>query len=676
LPPTAGKLAFFRTETPARVSHPAVAGLTFAERVSYQRAIEEVYWRHSIWPKERPDHKPSLDEVMSRAQLEKKVEDYLRNSQALDDYWQQPLTADQLQAEMERMARRTKQPEVLYELFEALGNDPYVIAECLARPVLSERLITNFYAHDQRFHGDLKRRAEAYLQTHHSVEQMKQTSGRYTEIELARSDSEGIVGQASRLPEEQSPGGAPSVQSQDSTTSLKLNSRDWQESIEKLATQFDTSRGREAAALGVRRYSAAFESANMSTHSKGTTQQYRNIPVGVVSSLQEDESRYYATTVVKKTKDRLKLATVEWRKEPLESWRARTENQVPKVVAAASANYTRPTISDSDAVNGCTDDTWTATNHPPIARSNHTAVWTGSEMIVWGGTNGPGSDLKTGGKYNPSTDSWAITSTTSAPSARRWHTAVWTGSEMIIWGGYDDNTPYLNTGGRYNPSTNTWITTTTTNAPTARIYHTAVWTGSEMIVWGGYGGLGGLNTGGRYNPGTDSWTATSTAHAPSGRQWHATVWTGSEMIVWSGTNSFGYANSGGRYNPGTNSWTATSTTNAPSARRLHTAVWTGSEMIVWGGDDNSGYTNTGGGYNPATNSWTATNTTNAPSVRDSHTAVWTGNEMIVWGDLWVATINLTPAGNTILARIVGRLRAPLTRHPHGTLTRRSGPVMR
>src|SRR2546421_8761415 len=38
--------------------------LSFAERVAYQRAIEEVYWRHRIWPKERPDSKPSLDAVM------------------------------------------------------------------------------------------------------------------------------------------------------------------------------------------------------------------------------------------------------------------------------------------------------------------------------------------------------------------------------------------------------------------------------------------------------------------------------------------------------------------------------------------------------------------------------------------------------------------------------------
>ena len=40
---------------------------------------------------------------------------------------------------MERMARDTKRPDVLRELFEALGSDPFVIAECLARPALAER---------------------------------------------------------------------------------------------------------------------------------------------------------------------------------------------------------------------------------------------------------------------------------------------------------------------------------------------------------------------------------------------------------------------------------------------------------------------------------------------------------------------------------------------------------
>src|SRR5262245_7546182 len=114
--------------------------LVFEDRVAYQRAIEEVYWRHRIWPKERPDPKPALDAVMSQATIEKKVQDYLRSSELLEEEWQKPITPEQLQAEMERMAQHSKQPEVLRELFAALGNDPFVIAECLARPVLAERL--------------------------------------------------------------------------------------------------------------------------------------------------------------------------------------------------------------------------------------------------------------------------------------------------------------------------------------------------------------------------------------------------------------------------------------------------------------------------------------------------------------------------------------------------------
>jgi hypothetical protein len=84
--------------------------ISFVERVVFQRAIEDVYWRHRIWPKENADPKPALDAVMSQAQLQNKVAGYLRDSLVLEDYWQRPITAEQLQAEMDRMARDTKQP--------------------------------------------------------------------------------------------------------------------------------------------------------------------------------------------------------------------------------------------------------------------------------------------------------------------------------------------------------------------------------------------------------------------------------------------------------------------------------------------------------------------------------------------------------------------------------------
>jgi N-acetylneuraminic acid mutarotase len=592
--PTTSGLAFFRTEAPAKVSQ---STLTFAERVAYQRAIEEVYWRHRIWPKERPDPKPSLDSVMSEAQLEKKVENYLRDSQALEDYWQRPITAEQLQTEMDRMAQHTKQPEVLRELFAALGNDPFIIAECLARPALAERLLTNWYSYDQRIHGELKQRAEADLQALPAVEQMRQLSGTYSESQLIR--RENAVEEVNPTPARR----------------MKLNKREWDETAQKLTEAFDKARGVEAA--------------------------YETIPTGRLSRLQEDEAHYYVTAVIEKGEGRLKFATVSWFKESLQSWLAREENRVAAVVPLA--NYKVPEIADGTS---CVDNTWTATAGAPPGRAYHTAVWTGSEMIVWAG-DGAGN---TGGRYDPATDRWTATTTINAPSARSNHTAVWTGSEMIVWGGDYGGTPF-NTGGRYNPSADSWIATSTANAPSARYHHTAVWTGGEMIIWGGYDGNNDVNTGGRYNPATDTWIATSTTDAPSARLGHTAVWSGNEMIVWGGGDCCNGFNTGGRYNPGTDSWTATATSNAPSARGGHTAVWTGSEMIIWGGYS-GGPVNTGGRYNPVSNSWTSTSTTNAPESRTGHSAVWTGTEMIVWGgegdlntggryspssDSWIAT---------------------------------------
>src|SRR6266496_4154063 len=167
---------------------------------------------------------------------------------------------------------------------------------------------------------------------------------------------------------------------------------------------------------------------------------------------------------------------------------------------------------------GCIDDMWTATStaSAPVGRRFHTAVWTGSEMIVWGGQDQSLNPLNTGARYNPSTDSWTPISTTNAPAPRSYQSAVWSGSEMIVWGGIDGNFNALNTGGRYDPVTDSWSAMIPTNP--ARAGHTALWTGSEMLVWGG----SDTNTGVRYNPDSDSWITINTTNAPSAR---GAVWT-------------------------------------------------------------------------------------------------------------------------------------------------------
>ena len=111
--------------------------------------------------------------------------------------------------------------------------------------------------------------------------------------------------------------------------------------------------------------------------------------------------------------------------------------------------------------------------------------------------------LRSRRKVNPTNDSWLPTAPTGQSVSRRDHTAIWTGTEMIVWGGFDGEV-YLNNGGRFNPALNSWTPLTLTGAPEPRALHTAVWSGSQMIVWGGYNGSV-INTGGRYNPAANSW---------------------------------------------------------------------------------------------------------------------------------------------------------------------------
>jgi N-acetylneuraminic acid mutarotase len=518
--------------------------LNFADRVAYQRAIEEVYWRHRIWPEANPGPKPPLDKAMSQAQIEKKVEDYLRNSQALEDYWQRPLTAQQLQAEMDRMAQHTEQPEVLRELFAALGNDPFVIAECLARAVLVGRTITELSACE-----------ESFQQTLNPVRMR---------AERAISMVTNLGNSTYTLPEISTPDGCTG----DSWT---------------------------------------------------------------------------ATTITGAPVARASHTTV-WTGTEMIVWGGVTDT-----------GY----LNTGGRYNPATDAwTSTSTTNAPTARGGSPGVWTGMEMIVWGGYHN--AYLNTGGRYNPSTDSWTATSLSNAPTARGGHAEAWTGTEMIVWGGLSHDVNgfhYFNTGGRYNPSTDSWTATSVNNAPSGRSGHTTVWTASEMIIWGGVDSLNEFNTGGRYNPSTDSWTATSVNNAPSGRIGHTVVWTGNQMIIWGGSG-FGVFNTGGTYNPVTDAWTSITTTNAPSARYDHSGVWTGSEMVIWGGTpDGSNYVNTGGRYSLSSNSWTATSVSNAPTARDSHAAAWTGTEMIVWGG----------ADNTNYFNTGGRYCAATPTPPPGTV---------
>jgi N-acetylneuraminic acid mutarotase len=649
----------------ATAHHP----LTFQDRVAAQRAIEQVYWSHRIWPKENPGAKPPLSAVMSDDTIRAKVETYLRESSALARLWHRPIKGEQLQAELDRMAAGSHDPAMLREIYAALGNDPAVIAETLARQTLTDRLVRSWYATDDRFHDGVRQRAEAAVAACASAGCMKSMGGRYVETTWKR-------------------GAAAKGSASSAERGIVVDGGAWDELLARWARKLGGGRD--------------------------------SIPLMKLSRLDETADRLIVSAVLKKSDDVLVIAAVTWDKKPFEDW---WETAAPSFDTSLAAPVHPYVLAEAPAAD-CTPDTWAPTSLELETRSDHTAVWTGSEMIVWGGS-GDATQLNSGARYNPSTDSWLMTTKSGVPraryghtavwtgtemivrggessspfddggrydpmtdswrptsiagdqpQARRDHTAVWTGTRMIIWGGYwSPGNEKLDSGARYDPSTDSWQAISSAGTPDGRYFHTAVWTGSRMIVWGGVGAdsSAALNSGGRYDPGTDTWQPTSIgAGTPTGVFGHTAVWAGNSMIVWGGTPSSVPTNSGARYDPVADAWTPTSFgSKAPTPRLSHSAVWTGSEMIVWGGDGNpSGtYLGSGGRYNPVTDTWSTTSSHNAPSARSGHTAVWTGTEMIAWGGTsnqgtFNSGARYAPASDSWIATSVPVTNEPEARESH------------
>ncbi len=270
----------------------------------------------------------------------------------------------------------------------------------------------------------------------------------------------------------------------------------------------------------------------------------------------------------------------------------------------------------------------------PAAAAGQAGVWTGQQLLVWGGSLGAGIDSGAGAGYRPELDLWEAIAEADAPAARNQHTAIWTGQEMIVWGGASGG-HYVNTGGRFDPSNQVWTALSTNGAPSGRIGHVAGWTGSRMVVWGGRNSLGVLGDGAWYDPVADQWTAMTLTNAPSPRFGATVVSTGTRLLVWGGQDQTGTLNTGaqlflGRIGVPT-AWVTINPANAPTGRSGHSALWTGQKMLVWGGQSGGNFLADGAAYDPLANAWSPINLNNGPTARSAHAAVWSGQEMLVFG---------------------------------------------
>lgn len=250
----------------------------------------------------------------------------------------------------------------------------------------------------------------------------------------------------------------------------------------------------------------------------------------------------------------------------------------------------------------------------PAPRAGAVALWTGSHMLVWGGnasvtvsgTSYEEITYNDGGLYDPAADAWTTIAAATAPQPREGHSAVWTGAEMIIWGGQlltagtvpgpaagaipPAAPPVVTASGgvAYHPDTGVWSLISTQGQPSPRSGHAAIWTGTEMIIWGGGAlpnpsGIGNaLVDGAAYAPVTDTWRPIHSA-PKTGLFVPAALWTGAEMIVWGGYNEQSFTNDAYRYDPSADSWQYMTTVGAPAPRAGAAATWTGQSLMIWGG---------------------------------------------------------------------------------------------
>jgi hypothetical protein len=331
--------------------------LTRAERIEAQTAIERVFYNHRIWPKDNPAPKPSFEEMIPATLIEKKAGEPVRLSAALGHLWNIAITPAMLQAELDRMVRESRDRATLHELFTALGNDPYLIAETLARGNLAEQALRRQYAFDADLHAGERRHAE-------EIAARVKRGADWSGLEA------GYSRRRFRLQ-----GGEPS--------------------------------GPDGPA----------DSAGDRLPAEALAGLRNRLAAGEPGALREDENGWL---LMRRSADEagvLEVESLAIAKRSFDDWWAETALAAAgwdMQAAAPSSAYALPATSSSPAA-GC--DVWDGTMGQTLsARRYHSAVWTGTEMIVWGGSTF-GFYLNTGGRYNPASPPRACTPPRSGRAA-------------------------------------------------------------------------------------------------------------------------------------------------------------------------------------------------------------------------------------------------------------------
>jgi N-acetylneuraminic acid mutarotase len=273
-----------------------------------------------------------------------------------------------------------------------------------------------------------------------------------------------------------------------------------------------------------------------------------------------------------------------------------------------------------------------------------TLVWSGTQFLLWGGytttctiifpftcTN---NCINAGLKYNPSTNVWDSIPFLSAPSARYNHKAIWTGTEMMIWGGksstFETPSVYLNTGGRYNPVTNTWTATSAPPAFSGRAdFVMGNMESNVVFIWGGkslqtitrnitdpcnppaiisfsFDSVRNHADGMLYLLSSNTWSPVSSVNAPMGRYNHTGIL----------ASPYGFHIAGGTHTSNSSVYCGTCFTNGIIPTPYPCPRVNFNDSVL----------KTAASYNVVTNTWTTI--PNSPKSFSGSVAVWDNDQFI------------------------------------------------
>jgi hypothetical protein len=270
---------------------------------------------------------------------------------------------------------------------------------------------------------------------------------------------------------------------------------------------------------------------------------------------------------------------------------------------------------------------WQALPDAPLtARRGAAVAWTGEAFLVWGGEAGGGHGALADGAALVGATWQDLSPSPLAPRAGA--ASAWSGSEWLLWGGRrpdGDDGGWLGDGAAYDPYNDRWRLLPP--APVGALAHPhGVWTATEFVVWGGAPGNPSIGEGAAYDLATARWRRLPPVpFAPAGPA--AAVWTGSRLVMWAPTED-GESSGGAVYDPNAGRW---GLLWPPLGRDggqppgWSEAVWTGESVIFVGGSDASTF---GVAYDPLRQRWAALP---PQTPRSGFVAAWAGDELLVWG---------------------------------------------